>query len=327
VRSDPLGRDRNKNLYWHFVYDFPGRVWAEHDLFLIGKIVDSIGAKEEEGDILIPEQHDKTIVSFKDRLKFCRQEFHRSGLIPSLPLMKWGGFSSDKALRNIAKRLDERGIREGTLKAEIKEALEARVSVVEKLDPPTESTQGDGHATEAVPNQNENVLTQGDEDAILDAFAQYHSNDCTYEIPKTAIKARIRLREQKEVTVNGILPLPSATYDMGTVTGWRKAVCVDEDPVWQVSMDKGGEKFLSGNAIVEGIVRHRKWLQEVSLYLSRFDSCTLLVSGHHFQLPIVSRTMLKRTLRCIFIATSWVNIMENLLKRPRQHPPWRCLDS
>jgi hypothetical protein len=276
--------DRYKNHYWHLVYDYPGRVWAEQDLSIIKEQVRGLGPDEEEGDFLCPliGEHEE---DNEMRLSFIRKEYHHSGSLSSLPLLKWGTFSSDKSLRVLAKCLDDRGHRESVLKAELKEALEARVALTDKSEPALSNELHSSTQTTKNPAKLENVLIEGDEEALKAAVVAFTENDCSDMEPRaeikldTAIKQRVRLREVEEHVVNNAISQASVAYAIGTVTGWRNATSTETSPKWQISLDKGGELFLDELSLIEGIRRHRTWMDQVRLDPSCDDANILPCTG------------------------------------------------
>jgi hypothetical protein len=76
----------------------------------------SIGAEEKEYDLLEAGTDSETKQSF---LGLSRKEFHRSGQSTCLAKRYWGGHATEKALKRLAKNLDDQGTRERDLKANL----------------------------------------------------------------------------------------------------------------------------------------------------------------------------------------------------------------
>ena len=144
IRTDQLGNDRFYNQYWQFDHDESSRIWieADYDLQSLSAVADktsclegirtdnsalvTIGANDEEEDIISSENssYRQEIDSF---LQFSRKEYHSSAKVSSIVKQHYVGHSTDHSLRNLIKKLDRKGVREGPLKEAMKRILETRV--------------------------------------------------------------------------------------------------------------------------------------------------------------------------------------------------------
>jgi len=294
IRTKPLGRDRYNNYFWQFDCDQPGRVWIDANYHVIDSLSPTevelpnpvslvmnedlavIGAKDREDDFLNPDLSSSSELK-SNFLKFCRQEYYHSGKMASLVRKYWGCHSTDQSLRQVVKSLNSRGIREGPLKASLKEMLDASgAASAEAANPATHADVEDKNKSinEEADKPNEyndmadnDFQTASDEEAFLSskALAQTESDDTfengqdfvLLENVSSAIGRRVRLR-----LVPDPISAPSIVeYDMGKVTGWKMLLKPDlpSTATWKVTLDHGGESFLSGSEIVHAMCRAMKW--------------------------------------------------------------------
>uniref|UniRef100_A0A7S4JIP1 DDT domain-containing protein n=1 Tax=Odontella aurita TaxID=265563 RepID=A0A7S4JIP1_9STRA len=289
VRTEPIGKDRFRNSFWQFDCDQEGRVWVDTNYvfkrsqgdsessgpFVIDASDAAVGEKDEEGDILVLDPDED-----EDKLtRFCRQEYHSSGTIPALVKHHLGCHETDKSLRLLAKNLDSRGLRDGALKAKLKEIIEASVPAGasdEKTD-----TDGSGKKDSGV-SELAGFKNDGDGDHFCNVLSMEQAKEDTagaiafdlLQGTKSAIGQKVRIR---------CLPDPvnlpkSFTYETGTVIGWMMkreqsqngATAEDESdegkvpseldwPVWRALNDSGGEVLLHGRELLESISRFQRW--------------------------------------------------------------------
>jgi len=274
VRTEPLGRDRFRNRYWHLSNDYMGRIWAEK------------ASKDylKDGPWLKPfdEEDDLLPLSLKDQqseaaafLSFSRMEYHIYQDETLAFHTRWGGHCTDKSLRSLIKCLDERGIRESTLKASLKEAIESRVSATDRMEGQAE--QLNGISSSLIVNSNlkvDGAQQVGDEEAFHSAKLLFMRDS---EMPEqdllgditSAIGRRIRLRFEEKCNTNGGASESPARYEMGTVTSWGKTSVENNgaiDAHWVLSLDKGGELTLAGCDVIAGMVRAMRWTSQDCSY-------------------------------------------------------------
>jgi len=265
VRTEPTGRDRFRNRYWHFSYDYAGRLWAEqsHDASL-----------QDPPTELIPEENDILPHSLRDNetgaieyMAFSRMEYH--GCNASLSHLRWGGYTTDKSLRSLIKCLDERGARESALKANLKESIESRVAVTDKTEGQVE--QGNRCSSlDAINNsvKSDEAMQTGDENSFAKALYLFKQDTSKVvsgmellDDVSSAINKRVRIRSNEKV-INSSEGEVIACYDMGTVISWCKANGSDEESKgdqWRIALDRGGETDLSALEVVDGVLRAIKW--------------------------------------------------------------------
>lgn len=279
VRTEYIGVDKAFNKYWHYDHDEGGGVWYDANFKIHSggnnEVDDStpameasqiqIGAKDEESDLRDTE--DEAFI------KFSRQEYHPSGLVNSLVRHHDGCLTSSKSLRGLIKNLDGKGIREGSLKATLKEILEA--SGLVSADKNEENT------------EDENIIkTSGDQEHFLHAksmamtkpeeFGIVDSIDFVDSL-QSGIGQRCRLRRVEDE----ISAPDSATYVMGTVIGWKIKTTVSEfvnpetqeptvvekeEVVWSLALDHGGEEEIDAFELLNGIIRAKKWKHQYPGY-------------------------------------------------------------
>jgi hypothetical protein len=260
IRTDPLGQDRFRNSFWHFENDgAAARVWVEAQYVPQNVSRDlrdgyvnlsrnleevGIGAPEKEEDLL--ELHAKKEEK-QEFLNFSRKEFHRSGQTTRLTLRYWGGHATEKALKGLAKNLDDRGTRERELKAHLKETLEQSglgattpvaevfaedgeddMGVAEKqpefeaadehqqLSPKPDEDKDEGD------EKDEKLLTTGDGDALVVSIKAVELDHSVISVPlvsglTTAIGSRVRVREEVDSAKQNLV----AHYRIGNVVGWK----------------------------------------------------------------------------------------------------------
>ncbi len=282
VRTEVIGRDRGYNRYWHFEHEDDEGVWFDADFQLksstnaegtedatpeMDGTVISIGTADEEDDLRC-----KTDKKFAI---FSRQEYHSSGMIPSLSRRHNGCVSSNnKSLSALIKNLNSKGVREGSLKSALKEILEASGIVNAELDE-------NG-------NERTDILQEfGDDEHFLRAkematsspeLIGFVDNIDLISSLQSAIGQRCRLR----TVVDEISAADNATYRMGTVSGWRLKkqtkeyinhetgqlnVVEKEEAVWSMAMDKGGEEEITALELLGGVIRAKKWKHQYPGYV------------------------------------------------------------
>jgi hypothetical protein len=267
IRTEVLGQDRFRNSFWHFENDGSARVWVEAQYLLengssnakqsegyvsLVKPLNSIsiGAEEKECDLLEAGADSDTKQSF---LGFSRKEFHRSGQSTCLAKRYWGGHATEKALKRLAKNLDDRGTRESDLKANLKEVLE-HSGLAAAAAPEEEEEAGDGEPTEVpksseaetlpepakIPEaellpepedgdndegfQDENLLSSGDQEVLSTAIKSLDSSLSSaislnlVEGMSTGVGSPVRVR----MVVDPNKQPGVANYHIGVVVGWKQ---------------------------------------------------------------------------------------------------------
>jgi len=319
IRLEPLGRDRFRNSFWHFENDESARVYVEAQYVLekgvnpptqtqgyvhLVKPLNEIacGAEEKECDLIEAETDSGTRQHF---LRFSRKEFHRSGESKCLTKRYWGGHATEKALKGLAKNLDDRGTKEHALKANLKEALEQ--SGLAPIVPDENAEEGEAgelpkaQEEETLPKNNddeneedgkeEEFMTSGDADVLSTTIKATG----TAELPNfsskliegltTGISSRVRVRLVVDPNKQPVV----AHYHLGVVVGWKQEeeiVTVEGDdletrtttttyPLWKAILDRGGgEVFLTGTELIESICRYKKWKSHDKGY-SEYDAAFL----------------------------------------------------
>jgi hypothetical protein len=301
IRTEPIGRDRFRNSYWHFDNDAGGRVWAEADLVLkngsvseplklgryVGLLKDAdeivVGAEEKEDDLM-----DLDNSSDEKFSRFIRQEYHSSGFSGKLAKRHWGCHASERALKALMKDLDGRGTRERELKSKLKETIEesglaSSASEIVKSDVMEVDENGKHH--------DHNVKTKGDEQAFKAALdnAAVGSSLVSLSLLEgftTGIGKRVRTR----TVIDASKEAPVAYYNNGVVTGWKlqyeeretllSGDNMDDDeqerflqkktvqfPLWRVVLERsGGETWLREEDLLESLCRFTKWKTADSNY-------------------------------------------------------------
>ena len=296
IRTEPMGRDRFRNRFWQFDNSESGHVWAEVDYVLKdesngneimsdrkSRYVDllanssavGVGAEEKEEDFVKPNQTPEERSRF---VHFSRQEFHKSGAISSLAKRHWGCQTTEPSWRYLIKNLDERGSRERELKENLKEALEesrlAASGDSGKLDGSKELEGEKSKGKEA------DRQKSGDEHVFLAAKHSANTNESKVisldllEGLSSAIGQKVRLREVVDSTKDQEI----AHYNVALVDGWKiievRETEADENgdrngtesieklstyPVWRATFERGGEKWLSGFELLDGLCRYIRW--------------------------------------------------------------------
>ena len=298
-RTEPLGSDRFRNRFWRFEHSDQMHVWAEVNPVLkhsnpqlenkqgfvdvvyddISKI--SVGPPDIEEDF--PPFRDGE--SKEEFQMFSRQEYHSSGATASLVKRHWGCHVNESSVRALMKGLDSRGIREDSLKKNLKEALEEKTagadSGLEKLEKPKDQVEPeDGNenpeAEESAPQ--EEFESSGDETALqtvknnaLATPSDLIRSDLLESLKSTAIGQQVRVRIVVESNKEGEI----ARYEIGTITGWKKSnetvpvetgetefepqTKVIKVPFWRVWTENCSEIWLSGTELLESVVRFVKW--------------------------------------------------------------------
>jgi len=260
VRTEQVGTDRAYNAYWKFDQDESSHIWRESDYRInracpqsVGEdclSIDAdmaiIGAEDEEEDIL---QRDASgsVQKNSSFLKFSRQEYHPSGLFPKLVKRHHGCLSAIDSLRSLVKVLDGRGVREGPLKATMKEVLEGRLAApsleavsmekMKSIDGDEQSQGGKGLMSSSpspaaetcdindVDDTSPRFEKEGDKAAFqqakIDASSFLESvNDTSIGNILSSITSAIGQRVRLRTLIDPVIAPDAADYSMGTITGW-----------------------------------------------------------------------------------------------------------
>ena len=293
IRTEPIGWDRFRNSYWHFENDAGGRVWAEANYVLkcdsiteppqrsdrfVSLLKDPAeivtGAEEREEDLM-----DIEIATDENFIRFSRQEYHSIGFSGRLAKRHWGCHASEKALKALMKNLDGRGNRERDLRSKLKEAIEEAGLASSQ----SESVTTNGIDVDDGKHQEVDVKAKGDDDAFKavkdKSSGSSHVSLALLEKMTSGIDKRVRIRTVIDSSKDDMI----VNYNNGFVTGWRMESNEQETqassdegdeskheytgqtrtsyhPVWRVVLDRsGGECWLLGEALLEGICRFIKW--------------------------------------------------------------------
>ena len=295
IRTEPLGRDRFRNRFWQFDGDESGHVWIEADYLpknllndhapeSIAGYVDilsdssalAIGAEETEEDLVKANRSSEEISEF---LHFCRQEYHKSGVLSTLAKRHWGCHTTEKSWRALIKNLDERGSRECQLKINLKEALEeSRLSSSGEKDQAVEN----GKRKEAECQKN------GDEHVFLAAKHSVNAGESSIisldllDGLSSAMGQKVRIREVIDATKEHDI----SHYNVAVVDGWKMAEVEDDEidegtdpdsagshskklstvPLWRASLDRGGEVWLSALEVMDSLCRYIRWSRKDKSY-------------------------------------------------------------
>lgn len=283
IRTELFGKDRFRNNVWRFVYDTTERLWADTHYNIheesfkqnpnkeqnqdgvmlhfddpgngIGLDSALISAADKEEDFLIMSS------SENGRKLFCRQEHHPSRLISGICRRHWGSHSTETSLRSIMKNLNEKGIRDSTLKSNIKQMLES------KFGTQIESTQkGDS---------NDAFKSSGDGDIFKEVLSSTTSLYITNYIEEkrrleslaSAIGQNVRVRQEVESST-----FPGyARYEIGVVKSWAMIFVPVESsgemqeqqqklaPVWKIHLHKGHEIDLQSEELIQALIRYSLW--------------------------------------------------------------------
>lgn len=242
----------------------------------------SFGASDIEQDFMAH-------VEDKDRFRiFSRKEYHSTGFSPTLARYFWGSHVSEESLRRVIKNLDSSGIRENELKTHLKEKLEQSMGGGEKQealdDRDINAVSDEQDETEA-----KGIRTEGDKAYFLkarDTAKKREDVDAeSLESLCTGIGADVRVRQVLDSSKDPQV----ARYENGTVSGWKlrndhgevlrkkksddeMSVDGEEDaqerksetveaPMWKVSSERGHTWWLTGEELIESVLRYKKWAQ------------------------------------------------------------------
>lgn len=284
IRTEGLGKDRYQSSFIHFDHFPSSRIWAERDLVLTG---DSQQPKDAKAVLLTDTasasicatDEQKDFLSNDDRgepygdafLSFARKEYHPSADLSSLSMHHWSCYTTDRSLRILVKNLTSECPQEKELKEALKGTLEAMaLSAGDKNSQDEDTSQDKKETTE--------FLSSGDEVAFGVAKQNAMEDDIKLiEDASTSIGRRVRLRR---------IPDPDrapdfAQYSVGTVTGWKldgsenatanngesSEPTPNTTAIWKLGLDDGGELYISGNELVEGMIRAIKWSTQHSGYI------------------------------------------------------------
>jgi hypothetical protein len=295
IRTEPLGSDRFRNRFWRFENADRSHIWAEVNLVLkesnpklsnqpgFLKVVAnnvseiSLGPPDIEEDFA----PDHEVESLADFHAFSRREYHQSGATASLVKFHWGCHANEVSVRTLMKGLDSRGVRENSLKKSLKEAIEEKLTTIESgaevKDFGVERSKPANDAGEDEKGDVEELETFGDEvafaiakNASLRSHLEFLETE-HLESLTTAIGIKVRVRVVVESSREGEI----ARYEVASITGWKKQkdnvpLETDENefepqtkvvytPLWRALTENGNELWLSGNDLVEGIGRYKKW--------------------------------------------------------------------
>jgi hypothetical protein len=295
IRTDPLGTDRFRNAFWRFESSDQSHIWAEVNPVLNNssrRLKNVTGflniAHDDVSEIVIgpPDIEDDFPPTNESESKtrfqlFSRREYHQSGASASLVKRHWGCYVNESSVRALMKGLDSRGIREKSLKKNLKEALEEEATSAETA-PKDSAADGEERVDDekaiGAEMEKEEIRSVGDEEAFEKAKIQALSSDSDVidhhkieALNGTAIGLKVRVRVMVESTKDGDI----SRYEVGRVTGWKnrkKIVPIESGetefepqtkivlvPFWHVSLDNGTEMWLSGHEVAESICRFEKW--------------------------------------------------------------------
>lgn len=315
IRTDPLGTDRFRNAFWRFESSDQPHIWAEVNPVLndfTRHLVNEPGflkvAHDNVSEIAIgpPDIEEDFPPTSESQAQnefqlFSRREYHPSGEAASLVKRYWGCHVNESSVRTLMKGLDSRGIRENSLKKNLKEALEEKTTSAEAA-PKDSAAEGEekvdeGKAYDGEVEQEE-VLESGDEDSFDQAKKTALSSDSDVidrtkvdVLNRSAIGHKARVRIVVESSKEGDI----ARYEIGSVTGWKekketvpihtgetefepqtKDVMV---PYWRISLDNCTELWMSGFEVTECICRYEKWKGHDADYFEH-DSTFLSYRNH-----------------------------------------------
>jgi hypothetical protein len=240
--------------------------------------------------------------SKEEFFRFSRQEYHSSGATSCLVKRHWGCHVNESSIRALMKGLDSRGIREDSLKKNLKEALEEKTTGADNgLEKPKDQVEtGDDNenaeSEESAPQ--EEFESSGDESALqtvkntaLATPSDLIQADLLASLESTAIGQKVRIRIVVESNKEGEI----AHYQIGTITGWKKrkeTVPVETGetefepqtkvihvPFWRVWTDNCSEMWLSGTELLESVGRFVKWERKDNDYFE--DDSSFLAYRNH----------------------------------------------
>jgi hypothetical protein len=328
IRTEPLGSDRFRNCFWRFENGDQAHIWAEVNPVLndaTKQLRNEPGfvevAHDSASGITIgpPDIEDDFPPTCESESKeyfetFSRREYHASGAAASLVKRKWGCHVNESSVRTLMKGLDSRGVREDSLKKNLKEALEekttgaevtgAEIAAVDQATDPVadgeEKIAEEKSAEENVAEESAKSLydTSGDENffaqAKRDAAAvesDLIQKDKIDSIASSAIGLNVRVRGVVESTKEGDV----AWYEVGSITGWKtrkETVPVQTGETefepqtkeitvatWRAWTENGEEVWLSGKEVLESIFRYVKWKNNDPDYFE-YDSTFLSYRNH-----------------------------------------------
>lgn len=305
IRNVPIGRDRNRNRFWHFDRDEQSHFWVEADYVLPSDVNKGEMAATQEGFLDLKADEDAIFVGAADQEedmvgnhvdewypKFSKQEYHASGARASLARKKWGCHATEKNIRVLIKDLDSRGLRESELKSKLKEALEENVETSDRQE------NAKGEAAEQGQSESTNdgegsILTGGDEEAFQrakDAERESSRDGILMDLldpMSSGIGAPVRVR----IVVDKAKDASIARYETGKITGFRrrteqveveaggdsedeaqeKVTKMVEIQEWQATTDRGHVLWLSSGELMMSVCRFARWEKKDKTYFE-FDA-------------------------------------------------------
>ncbi|KAL3917000.1 MAG: hypothetical protein SGILL_004917, partial [Bacillariaceae sp.] len=322
IRTKPIGSDRYRNRFWRFENSDQSHIWVEVNPVLNDshrQLKNEAGFLEVAHDSISeiatgpPDIEDDFPPTDASESKnyfeaFGRREYHASGATASLVKRSWGCHVNESSVRALMKGLDSRGLREDTLKKNLKEALEektarAEAAVAAASEKPIEPVKdGEEKTTEEEDDVEEGSQDLFDTSGDEGFFEQAKKDPSTAEsdlienvkvgsLGTSAIGQKVRVRVVVEATKDGDI----ARYQIGSVTGWKKyrenvAIQTGETEFepqmrevtlasWRALTESGEEVWLSGAEVLESIFRYGKWETNDPEYYE-YDSTFLCYRNH-----------------------------------------------
>jgi hypothetical protein len=245
VRTVPIGMDRKHRRFWVFPSDHPNRVWVEEICGVSGDSGIDVSLQSfEKADIL-----DRGIMTEEEKVKFLKysqQEYEGSS-------SSWSYFVTERSCRALLQQLDDRGIRERSLKENLKQAIENRARPVDTEDDDAAAWRMSGDA-EAL-KQRSTELTSETSEKFVGRYdlAAVHSI-----VSESAINKRVRHR------------FDEGNYLMGTITGWVADGEVDDRKdvaLWHVAYDAGEEEDWEASEVARGLLNAKRYIEGNGSYV------------------------------------------------------------